>query len=77
MLPSRREIAAQAAKDAQASQPFCSQPEVPAQRESPTLTPSQPVERPARSVRQANAAAKMEERNLARGYLPPSKRGRR
>ena len=56
-----------------------SQPKEPAphDHETPAMALSQPVERSSRSARQAKAAAAMEQLRQARGYLPPSKRGRR
>ena len=80
LVPSRREMASTAGHN------FSSQPEVPAPNDDDTpamalsqpVTPiSQPVEGSSRSARQAKAAAVMEQRREARGYLPPAKRGRR
>ena len=82
LVPSRREMASPAGHN------FSSQPEVPAPNDDDDDTPamalsqpvtpiSQPVEGSSRSARQAKAAAVMEQRREARGYLPPAKRGRR
>ena len=52
-----------------------SQPEVPAEREPTDMPLSQPIEPSPRSVRQANAAKRMETLRQARGYLPAVQRG--